>query len=97
MNNTLARRCAAELLGTALLIVFGPGSVVAALTVGDGKLDDAGLGTISLAFGLVVAIAIYAFGSTSGAHPAATISLAVTGRFPGRWRPTSWRSSWAPC
>ena len=36
MDVTLPRRLAAEALGTALLIVFGPGSVVAALQVGDG-------------------------------------------------------------
>ncbi len=86
MTASLPRRCAAEFVGTALLIVFGPGSVVAALAVGDGALDYAGLGMIALAFGLVVALVIYAFGTTSGAHinPAVTVVLAATGRFP--WR-----------
>lgn len=86
MDGSLGRRCGAEMLGTALLIIFGPGSVVAALTLGEGELDYAGLGMISLSFGLVVALVIYAFGSTSGAHinPAVTIVLAGTGRFPSR-------------
>jgi len=84
MDSCLGRRCAAEFLGTALLIVFGPGSVVAALKVGKGSLDYAGLGMISLSFGLVVAIVIYGFGTTSGAHinPAVSFVLAATGRFP---------------
>ena len=86
MDSSLLRRLAAEALGTGLLILFGPGSVVAALTVGQGELDYAGLGIVGLAFGLVVALVIYAFGSTSGAHinPAVTVALAATRRFP--WR-----------
>ena len=86
MAGSLVRRCLAELVGTALLIIFGPGSVVAALRLGGGTLDYAGLGMIALSFGLVVAIVIYAFGTTSGAHinPAVTVVLASTGRFP--WR-----------
>ena len=86
MSGSMVRRCAAELVGTTLLIIFGPGSVVAALRLGNGTLDYAGLGMIALSFGLVVAIVIYAFGSTSGAHinPAVTVVLAATGRFP--WR-----------
>jgi glycerol uptake facilitator protein len=86
MDSSLIRRLAAEAVGTALLIVFGPGSVVAALRLGGGELDYAGLGMIALSFGLVVAIVIYAFGTTSGAHinPAVTVALAATRRFP--WR-----------
>jgi glycerol uptake facilitator protein len=80
----LGRRLAAESIGTALLVLFGAGSVVAALRVGAGRLDYAGLGMISIAFAIVIAVVIYAFGTTSGAHinPAVTIALAVRGRFP---------------
>jgi hypothetical protein len=69
--------------------------------LGDGELDPAGLSVVALAFGLVVALAVYAFGTTSGAHinPAVTVTLAATGRFPWRdaartcWRSWSARSS----
>lgn len=84
MEHAMARRLAAELVGTAVLVLFGAGSVVAALKLGEGKLDYAGLGMIAIAFALAVAVAIYAFGTTSGAHinPAVTVSLAAVRRFP---------------
>ncbi|GGP07219.1 porin [Nonomuraea glycinis] len=67
-----------------MLVIFGAGSVVAALLMGAGEITYAALGFISLSFALVVAIVIYAFGTTSGAHinPAVTIALAVSRRFP---------------
>lgn len=84
MNAALGRRLLAELVGTALLVVFGAGALVAALSTGQGKLDYAGLGIVAFSFALVIAATIYMFGTTSGAHinPAVTVSLAVVRRFP---------------
>lgn len=86
MTSTLVRRLLAEALGTALLVVFGAGAVVAALVQGRGTIDFAALGMIGLTFGLIIAVVIYSFGAVSGAHinPVVSIALAVTGRFP--WR-----------
>jgi glycerol uptake facilitator protein len=84
MNIALGRRLLAEAVGTALLVVFGAGAVVAALATGKGELDYAGLGIVAFSFALVIASVIYMFGTTSGAHinPAVTVSLAVARRFP---------------
>jgi len=84
MEATLIRRLGAEVVGTAILVLFGAGSVVAALRLGGGQLEYPGLGFVALTFALAIAIAIYAFGPTSGAHinPVVTVALAATRRFP---------------
>jgi glycerol uptake facilitator protein len=84
MEVSLARRSVAEVVGTGILVLFGAGSVVAALRMGGGELDYSGLGMVAITFAFAIAVAIYAFGTTSGAHinPAVTVSLAATGRFP---------------
>jgi glycerol uptake facilitator protein len=84
MSADPVRRLIAEAIGTGILVLFGAGSVVAALTLGGGDLDYAGLGMVAITFALAIALAIYAFGNTSGAHlnPAVTVSLAAVGRFP---------------
>ncbi len=84
MTAELGRRLLAEFVGTALLVTFGAGALVAALEVGQGELDYAGLGIVAISFALVVTAAVYMFGTTSGAHinPAVTFSLAVVRRFP---------------
>lgn len=71
-------------MGTALLVLFGAGALVAALEMGQGRLDYAGLGIVGFSFALVIAAAVYMFGPTSGAHinPAVTVSLAAVRRFP---------------
>lgn len=84
MAPDLGRRLVAEAIGTAILVIFGAGALIAALKVGGGKLDYAGLGIVGISFALAIAVAVYAFGSTSGAHinPAVTTSLAIARRFP---------------
>ena len=75
----LKRKCAAEVLGTAWLVIGGCGTAaLAGPTLG-------GIG-VALAFGLSLMGGIYALGHISGGHfnPAVSLGLTAAGRFPRR-------------
>ena len=75
----LARRVAAEALGTFALVFFGAGAIMVASKSGAfGQLG------IALAFGLVITTMIYALGHISGAHfnPAVSFAFALSRHFP---------------
>ena len=71
-----------EFIGTALLILLGNG-VVGGIVLQGSKSENAGWSVITVAWGLAVTMAIYAVGSSSGAHinPAVTLALAAEGSF----------------
>ncbi|QEJ95951.1 MIP/aquaporin family protein [Treponema phagedenis] len=73
----------AELIGTAVLIIFGDG-VVAGVVLKKSKAENAGWVVITIAWGLAVLMGIYAVGRFTGAHlnPAVTLGMAAIGNLP---------------
>jgi glycerol uptake facilitator protein len=72
----------AEVVGTALLILFGDG-VVANVLLNKSKGQNGGWIVITAGWGLAVMVAAYSVGTISGAHlnPAVTVGLAAIGKF----------------
>ena len=72
----------AELVGTALLVLFGDG-VVANVVLAKSKGNNGGWIVITTGWALAVVMGVYAVGTVSGGHlnPAVTLGLAAIGKF----------------
>ncbi|GAA1240309.1 aquaporin Z [Microbacterium phyllosphaerae] len=86
---TMTARLTAEAFGTTILVIAIVGAALFASRFGEGTdVSGEGIGFvgISLAAGLALIAAVYAFGPISGGHfnPAVTLGAAAAGRMP--WR-----------
>ena len=92
MSDSLARRAAAECIGTFGLVFIAAGAAMAD-DISGGSL---GLVGNALASGLIVAAMIYATGHISGAHinPAVTLAFALVRRLSLRDAGVYWAARW---
>ena len=88
VEGPIARRCAAEFIGTFSLVFAGTGAIIINDLSG-GEVTQVGIG---LTFGLIVAAMVYATGHISGAHinPAVTLGFCLTRHFPLKEMPVYW-------
>jgi len=107
----LVRKLTAEFIGAFVWVFVGCGAIVVQGVLGGVEMkplvgeqvkgmglsyQPAALLSVALAFGLSVAVAIYAFRFVSfHFNPAVTLGLACVGRFPWRYVPAYWLAQFA--
>ena len=76
------RKCAAEFVGSLVLVLFGCGTAV---MVGCSSENGSGYLLTALAFGLVIVAMAYSIGNVSGCHinPAVSLAMLIDGRMTG--------------